>query len=186
MSSGRTSRDFEAHAASAPRNTTTAGFAERVSITPHERGGAQGKDDPQEGFPPVSVCEDHGLAQSKSNAKQGTRPAPGSSMLTKKQIDGLRRRLLKKGSEINEALTWLLAGEKVDVEKLLGGGKPGETPEEKLRRFLNLIDDRIQAIARGQFGLCEECRGEIPFNELDEVPWQKACRHCALAEARSP
>jgi len=107
-------------------------------------------------------------------------------MLDHRQIDRLRRRLLKKGSEINDALTWLLAGEKVDVEKLLVAGTPGETPEEKLRRFLALIEDRLEALRRHRYGLCEECGAEISFAELDEVPWQKSCRRCALGEVHAP
>ena len=107
-------------------------------------------------------------------------------MLTHRETDRLRRRLLNKGSEINEALTSLLAGEKLDIEKLLGGGKPGETPEEKLRRFLALIEDRLEALRHQQYGLCETCGAEIPFVELDEVPWQKSCHRCATVEAHAP
>lgn len=104
-------------------------------------------------------------------------------MLTNRQVGLLKRRLLTKGSEINDALTKLLAGDTIHVEKLFGGGKPGETPEEKLRRFLELIDERLRAVREGRFGRCEACGGEISFAELDEVPWQRECRHCALVEA---
>ena len=60
-------------------------------------------------------------------------------------------------------------------------GKPGEKPEEKLRRYLKEIQVRIDAILAGgaDYGKCEECGGEIPFVELDELPWADRCLACA-------
>ena len=54
---------------------------------------------------------------------------------TAAEVQLLRKRLLKKGAEINEKLTKLLNGEQVRVE-VIGGGKPGATPIERLKRFL--------------------------------------------------
>jgi hypothetical protein len=104
-------------------------------------------------------------------------------MLTTLERDRLLRRLLAKGSEVSEALTRILAGEKLDLERLLGGGEPGETPAERLRRFLDLLDERIQAARHGRYGFCDQCGSALPFAELDAVPWQRTCRRCALSEA---
>jgi RNA polymerase-binding transcription factor DksA len=93
----------------------------------------------------------------------------------------LRRQLLKKGAEINEKLTRLLSGQKVDVEALLSGGKkkPGADPIERLRHFLALVDGRIKAIAAGRYGRCESCGEGLPFEHLQQIPWIDTCQACA-------
>jgi RNA polymerase-binding transcription factor DksA len=91
------------------------------------------------------------------------------------QIQKLKRQLLKKGAEINEKLVALLNGQTVDVEKLLGGGKPGETPIERLRRFLELVDSRLRAIRAGTYGRCAICGDGLPFTALEQIPWIDNC-----------
>jgi RNA polymerase-binding transcription factor DksA len=98
---------------------------------------------------------------------------------TPEQVQVLRRRLLKKGAEINEKLTALLANQTVDLDSLLGRGKPGETPIERLRRFLGLVDGAIQSIRRGSYGRCITCGDGLPFVDLEQVPWIDTCRACA-------
>ena len=97
------------------------------------------------------------------------------------QIAKLRRQLLKKGAEINDKLVALLAGKQVDVNALLGGGKPGETKEERLRRFLELVDGRLRAIRDGRYGRCEQCGDGLPFAHLEQIPWIDTCEACAHA-----
>jgi hypothetical protein len=98
---------------------------------------------------------------------------------TDTEIQILRRQLLKKGAEINAKLTELLAGKRVNVDALLGHTKPGESPIERLQRFLTLVDGRIQAIRAGTYGRCVTCRDGLPFAELEQVPWIDTCRSCA-------
>src|SRR5262249_21993628 len=100
--------------------------------------------------------------------------------LTAEQIQILKRRLLKKGAEVNEKLTQLLNGQRRDLEALTGPRKPGETPIERLRRFLALVDGRIQAIRAGRpYGRCEKCDAPLPFAHLEQVPWIDTCEACA-------
>jgi RNA polymerase-binding transcription factor DksA len=99
---------------------------------------------------------------------------------TDEEIQVLKRQLLKKGAEINEKLTRLLNGQKADIADLLTA-KPGETPIERLRRFLNLVNGRIQAIRAGTYGRCENCGDGLPFVDLQQVPWIDTCRTCAQA-----
>jgi len=94
------------------------------------------------------------------------------------QLNLLRRRLLAKGSEINERLTRLMAGENFDIGRLLEP-QPGETPIERLRRFLMLIDERLQAIRAGRYGVCERCGAPMSFAALEQVPWATTCARCA-------
>jgi len=103
--------------------------------------------------------------------------------LTSEQIQLLRRRLLKKGAEINEKLTQLLNGQNPSVDGLFGPSKPGETPIERLRRFLALVDGRIQAIRAGRYGRCATCGEPLPYAHLEQVPWIDTCERCAAPSA---
>ncbi|MCS6913926.1 MAG: TraR/DksA C4-type zinc finger protein [Myxococcales bacterium] len=102
---------------------------------------------------------------------------------TEAQIQYLKRRLLRKGAEINARLVELLADPTLDLSDLVGGGAPGERPQERLRRFMALIDDRLRAIREGRYGRCDRCGDGLPFAHLEQVPWSNLCRACAQREA---
>ena len=108
------------------------------------------------------------------------------SHLDADQLRSLRHDLLAKGVEINDKLTRLLAGEHVDIEGLVAGGPPGETPVERLRRFLDLIDERIHAMAAGRYSHCVACGAPQSFRELHELPWATRCRACAALLSPGP
>jgi hypothetical protein len=92
---------------------------------------------------------------------------------------GLKRKLLKKGQELASMLADVLSG-KAPAGLAGLAAKPGERPEEKLRRYLDLIQSRVDAInAGGDYGRCASCGVELPFVELDELPWADTCRACA-------
>ena len=103
--------------------------------------------------------------------------------LSDEQIQRLKRQLLKKGSEINAKLVDLLNGKEVSLERLLGGGKPGETKEERLRRFLQLVDSRLVAIRNGSYGRCQGCGEWLHFEKLEQVPWIDTCEEHAADAA---
>lgn len=101
--------------------------------------------------------------------------------LDKDQINRLHKQLLNKGAEVNEKLVRLLSGERVDLE-LIAANRPGETPVERLRRFLDLIDSKVQATRKdshNRYGCCEICEAQLPFSELEQMPWADRCRSCA-------
>jgi DnaK suppressor protein len=98
--------------------------------------------------------------------------------LTPEEQHTLKRQLLKKGAEINEKLVALLNGQSPKIDDLLTA-KPGETPIERLRRFLALVDGRLVAIRNGTYGKCESCGAWLPFQQLHEVPWIDTCADCA-------
>ena len=87
------------------------------------------------------------------------------------QLAALKQALLRKGSEMNEKLTRLLAGESFDIERLLVGGEPGATPIERLQRFLGIVDERLRAMREGRYGRCEKCGEPLSFAALQEAPW---------------
>ena len=103
---------------------------------------------------------------------------------TAAEIARLKKMLLKKGAEINEKLVALLNGQKPKIDALIGGGKPGEKPIERLRRFMAIVDGRIRAIQQGTYGRCERCGDGLPYAHLEQVPWIDTCGKCAreLAE----
>jgi hypothetical protein len=99
-------------------------------------------------------------------------------VLSEAETQLLRRKLLDKGQELAQMLSDLLAGN--PPPGVAGLAKPGETPEEALRRYLGVIQQRIDAIAAGTgYGLCERCGAPLSFAELDEMPWADTCRECA-------
>ena len=106
-----------------------------------------------------------------------------STALSAPQLEKLRKQLLKKGAEINAKLVEILNGKQVSIEALaanmFGGGKPGETKEERLRRFLELVDSRIKAIRNGTYGSCQRCQAPLPFIDLEQIPWIDTCRSCS-------
>jgi hypothetical protein len=97
---------------------------------------------------------------------------------TDEEIARLKRQLLKKGSEINDKLVALLNGKEVNIFEVL---KPGETKEERLRRFLKLIDDQLLAIRNKTYGKCVQCGDGLPFAHLEQIPWIDTCQKCASA-----
>lgn len=82
---------------------------------------------------------------------------------------------------MNEQLVRLLSGERVSLDGVLAA-RPGERPIERLRRFLDVIDSKIQASqhdSHSRFGFCGICDAPLPFVELQQVPWAERCRTCA-------
>lgn len=44
------------------------------------------------------------------------------------------------------------------------------------------IDDALERIEDGTFGLCEECDGKIARDRLEAISWARLCRKCKAAE----
>ena len=68
----------------------------------------------------------------------------------------------------------------IELAALLAG-KPGMTPEEKLRAYLNHIESRRHLLvsADDRYGSCDLCGKELADSELDEMAWADRCRACA-------
>jgi RNA polymerase-binding transcription factor DksA len=101
-----------------------------------------------------------------------------AQLFTTDELARLRRRLLAKGRDLAEQLAALMAGLKPKATDLLDA-KPGETPIEKVRRYLDLVDRKIKAIAAGTYGHCEGCGRAIPYALLAELPWMDRCPACS-------
>ena len=113
-----------------------------------------------------------------------------SSHLDARQLALLHRALLEKGAELNARLVQLLNNEGGD--RVLTPGvrpKPGERPVERLRRFMALVDSKIQASrpsAAASYGRCESCEAPLSFIELEQLPWADRCRACADPPNQDP
>lgn len=56
---------------------------------------------------------------------------------------------------------------------------------ERDRDKLNAIDDALERIQEGTFGVCEDCGGKIPVGRLEVMPFATTCRDCkTLREKR--
>ena len=95
-----------------------------------------------------------------------------------------------KRAELNARLVEFLnheGGDRVLTPGVLA--KPGERPVERLRRFMSLVDSKIQASRPGAapgYGLCESCETPLPFIELEQLPWADRCRACAEPTNQDP
>lgn len=92
----------------------------------------------------------------------------------------LKRRVLDRGRDVAERLTKLLAGQNIELKDILlpEEQKPGERPEEKLRRLLDRINRVIRSFDDGTFGTCHVCGEPIAPAELEESPWTGIHRGC--------
>ncbi len=91
-----------------------------------------------------------------------------------------RRGLMHKGMEVNGQLTKLLASKNATLAtmKLPNEEKPGEKPEERLRRFLNQIIAAQHRVGTTEFGKCQECGVPLPPQAFDDAPWLQECAPC--------
>ena len=46
------------------------------------------------------------------------------------------------------------------------------------RQKLSLIQAALERLARGEFGICQECEEEIPLKRLQAIPWASYCVPC--------
>lgn len=99
--------------------------------------------------------------------------------------DRMRAELARKGMEVNEKLTRLLAGQDTTMAtvKLPQEQKPGEKPVEKLRRFLDQIIRAQRRLGTQAWGRCATCGVDLPSQALADAPWVEQCATCAARNA---
>ena len=92
----------------------------------------------------------------------------------------LRKGVMRRGQTLAELLAAVLAGkDKVRELDAIGlNAKPGERPEERLRRALDQIESRRKLIDADddRYGRCELCGEDLGLPALDEQPWSDRCR----------
>ncbi len=83
--------------------------------------------------------------------------------------------LLHKGQDVADLLEAILDGREVDLTSLPPPTTPGETPEQRLRKFLEQIDRAIKAFDTDRFGRCEICGVNLSRAALQQQPWLATC-----------
>jgi DnaK suppressor protein len=46
------------------------------------------------------------------------------------------------------------------------------------RRILQLVDEALERLKNGTYGLCVSCQGEVEIKRLEAVPWARHCIEC--------
>jgi len=65
-----------------------------------------------------------------------------------------------------------------DVASDLAGQELAVTLERAERRQLARVEDALQRLATGGYGLCEACGHPIELARLRALPWAAVCRDC--------
>jgi DnaK suppressor protein len=46
------------------------------------------------------------------------------------------------------------------------------------RRLLALVNEALERVKNGSYGLCVSCQGEVQVKRLEAVPWARHCIEC--------
>lgn len=107
-------------------------------------------------------------------------------MLTKKELAELKEALIARKSELEEALKSLASQEITDGGTLDDGDQALSATMETLRNSLQdneyeeyvRINDALQAIEDGGYGICIDCGEQISMKRLKYYPNAKRCLGC--------
>jgi RNA polymerase-binding transcription factor DksA len=83
--------------------------------------------------------------------------------------------LLHKSQEVSDLLEAVISGETVDLTSLPAPSTPDQTPEFRLRSFLEQIERAIEAFDTDAFGRCEVCGIDLARAALQQQPWLATC-----------
>lgn len=89
----------------------------------------------------------------------------------------LRRDLMKRGRNLAELLSQVLAGKRPPALAALLSQKPGKRPEEVLREALAQVEGRRKLLDADddRYGRCDECGLDLGSPALGEMPWADRC-----------
>jgi len=49
---------------------------------------------------------------------------------------------------------------------------------DKSRRVLQMVNEALERLKDGSYGLCLSCQGEVQVKRLEAVPWARHCIEC--------
>lgn len=89
----------------------------------------------------------------------------------------LRRGLMKRGRDLAELLSQVLAGKKPPSLASLLAARPGMRPEEVLRMTLDAVEARRKLLDADDdhFGRCDICGVDLGLPALEQMPWADRC-----------
>ena len=92
-----------------------------------------------------------------------------------------RRRLLDKLGAVCADIARIKAGQDAVLADMGGPGDDlpaGASPLDRAEAFKDLLNERLAALAAGEFGLCETCGQPLSDAQLDQLPWATSCGDC--------
>lgn len=113
-------------------------------------------------------------------------PAP----VSKKQIEKLEAIREKLGRDLErlaedvetaqrELATELNKDDRVaEISTLVVGRELDMSLEENIRLLVERVDDAIEAIKAGNYGICKSCGKKIPEERLEALPYAALCVAC--------
>jgi hypothetical protein len=101
--------------------------------------------------------------------------------LNEDQLIALRKKLSDRGREVNDKILALQSGKTLPPSAIdVPIYEPGEEPEQRLKRFLGIIQGKMKAIRENApYGQCGGCGTDLPYDLLDREPWRESCWSCA-------
>jgi DnaK suppressor protein len=114
-----------------------------------------------------------------------------------KQIEMLKRKLEENKTSLEESLLHFAKKDNIKKDnwntvfpKVEGGGieeRADEVEEyssllpveHSLELKLKSVNEALEKIKKGKYGICEQCKKEIPFNRLSITPEIKVCKNCS-------
>ncbi len=108
--------------------------------------------------------------------------------MNKKQTEVYKKRLVEKKHAVTEAYnknkTYGRLTENEGTQDLADKASSAYTKEflyslsNTDRESLQLVDEALQRINKGTFGVCAECGDDLNRKRLEAVPWAKHCISC--------
>ncbi|MGD0165709.1 MAG: TraR/DksA C4-type zinc finger protein [Gaiellaceae bacterium] len=117
------------------------------------------------------------------------------------ELDGYRKSLLEEKERLSSALEYLqsenpgaeeeqvpeigsLEAHLAEAGSLTFDREIDYSLEEVTQERLTAIDEALQRIGDGRFGLCTSCGAEIAPERLQALPWANLCIDCKRREER--
>jgi DnaK suppressor protein len=108
--------------------------------------------------------------------------------MDKKKAEFYRKRLLDKQAELLRLVTKVERdGREADEEAtqdIADKAANSYTKEflfhqsDENRRVLQLVNEAIDRLKNGSYGLCTSCHEEVQLKRLEAVPWARHCLEC--------
>jgi DnaK suppressor protein len=117
-----------------------------------------------------------------------TGPSAGRTIMRKREKDKFRNLLLQLRKEITREIQQGVqenregeAGDGRDTYDIASDERDREISlllSDRERRKLQQIDDALHRIDTEEYGVCEECGGEIATGRLEAMPFSRLCVTC--------
>ena len=108
--------------------------------------------------------------------------------MDKKRVENYRKRLLERQQQLIDAVSKTeMDGRQADEEPaqdLADKASNSYTKEFLFKKssddrfILHLIEEALQRMVDGEYGICVACGGEMQQKRLEAVPWARHCIEC--------